>query len=217
MAANERRTSFLPLIPELEMVVELVAEATDALIADDKDLAYKKLCQANMPKVRAYAARIIGKTDPVVHCYPSVRHPRKRDSATPRPTESVKAKIYAHDGYRCRYCGVRVILPKAITVLANMFPELPELRSVVNAEQHAAFLGMKAVVDHVIPWSVGGPNDESNLVTSCQCCNYGKADYLLSEIGFADPWSRSPVRNEWDGLGRLCRWHSVRNLPVNAP
>lgn len=208
--SKQLRTSFMPLIPELEMVVEIMAEATDALIAGNRDLAYTKICQANMPTVRTYAARIIGKTDPLVHRYPLTRHPKERETPTPRPTENVKAKIYAHDGYRCRYCGVRVILPKAITVLANMFPELPELRTVVNAEQHAAFFGMKAVVDHVIPWSVGGRNDESNLVTSCQCCNYGKAYYLVAEIGFIDPQSRPPVRDEWDGLDRLCRWRPGR-------
>jgi 5-methylcytosine-specific restriction endonuclease McrA len=207
--SHNLRTSFLPLIPELEMVVGLVAEAADALIAGDRNLAYARLCQANLPTVRTYAARIICQTDPLVHRYPLIRHPKERQIRTPRPTESVKAKIYARDGCRCRYCGVRVIVPKAITVLANMFPELPELRT-VSAEQHAAFFAMKAVVDHVIPWSVGGRNDESNLVTSCQCCNYGKWTYLIDEIDFIDPWTRPPVRDEWDGLDRLRRWRPER-------
>ena len=85
---NSSRTSFLPLIPELEMVVELVAEATDAVMGGDRKLAYARLCQANMPVVRTYAATIIGKTDPLVHRYPSVRHPKDRATPTPRPNES---------------------------------------------------------------------------------------------------------------------------------
>ena len=103
--SHNLRTSFLPLIPELEMVVGLVAEAADALIAGDRNLAYARLCQANLPTVRTYAARIICQTDPLVHRYPLIRHPKERQIRTPRPTESVKAKIYARDGCRCRYCA----------------------------------------------------------------------------------------------------------------
>lgn len=37
-------------------------------------------------------------------------------------------------------------------------------------------------VDHVIPRSSGGSDDEMNLVTSCFDCNRGKSDRNLSEI-----------------------------------
>lgn len=30
-------------------------------------------------------------------------------------------------------------------------------------------------VDHVVPWSIGGTNELSNLVTSCKECNLGKS------------------------------------------
>lgn len=35
-------------------------------------------------------------------------------------------------------------------------------------------------IDHIEPVSKGGGNDESNLVTSCQGCNLGKSNVLLS-------------------------------------
>lgn len=38
------------------------------------------------------------------------------------------------------------------------------------------------VIDHVIPVSKGGTGDEENLITSCESCNQGKADKLLSDI-----------------------------------
>lgn len=37
-------------------------------------------------------------------------------------------------------------------------------------------------VDHINPVSNGGGNDIDNLITSCDCCNFGKSDRLLSEI-----------------------------------
>jgi CRISPR/Cas system Type II protein with McrA/HNH and RuvC-like nuclease domain len=35
-------------------------------------------------------------------------------------------------------------------------------------------------VDHIVPWSRGGTDNLSNLVTSCFECNIGKSDKLLT-------------------------------------
>ena len=35
------------------------------------------------------------------------------------------------------------------------------------------------VIDHLIPVSKGGDNDESNLVAACEDCNQGKSDDLI--------------------------------------
>lgn len=37
-------------------------------------------------------------------------------------------------------------------------------------------------VDHIDPVANGGSNDQDNLVTSCESCNQGKSDRLLSDI-----------------------------------
>ena len=37
-------------------------------------------------------------------------------------------------------------------------------------------------LDHVHPVSQGGENEEDNLITSCESCNQGKSDRLLSDI-----------------------------------
>lgn len=36
-------------------------------------------------------------------------------------------------------------------------------------------------VDHIEPASKGGDNSVMNLITSCQCCNLGKSDIVLSD------------------------------------
>ena len=37
---------------------------------------------------------------------------------------------------------------------------------------------VKLVIDHMIPVSKGGTNDEANLLTSCEACNGGKSDKM---------------------------------------
>jgi hypothetical protein len=37
------------------------------------------------------------------------------------------------------------------------------------------------VIDHVVPWSRGGRNEDSNLVLACRDCNYIKGDKTLEE------------------------------------
>jgi hypothetical protein len=39
-------------------------------------------------------------------------------------------------------------------------------------------------IDHVMPLSRGGSNQESNLVAACRHCNRTKSDRLLSELGW---------------------------------
>ena len=56
------------------------------------------------------------------------------------------------------------------------------------------------VADHVIPWSKGGLTNLENLVSSCATCNYGKAGYTIEQLGIENPFNRSPVLDNWDGL-----------------
>lgn len=57
----------------------------------------------------------------------------------------LRFRILQRDGFRCRYCG-------------RSSPD-----------------GAVLHVDHVIPFSAGGPTTEDNLMTSCEQCNLGKS------------------------------------------
>jgi 5-methylcytosine-specific restriction endonuclease McrA len=76
-----------------------------------------------------------------------------------RPTVNNEAllklrfKVLERDGFRCQYCGRD---PKT-------FPEV------------------KLQIDHVRPDSKGGLFIEENLTTSCQECNLGKGDVILTK------------------------------------
>jgi hypothetical protein len=59
------------------------------------------------------------------------------------------------------------------------------------------------VHDHVHPVTLGGADDETNLVTACLSCNYGKHQYTIAQLGLEDPRSCPPIDSDWDGLVSL--------------
>jgi 5-methylcytosine-specific restriction endonuclease McrA len=197
------RPCFLPPIPELAAAADLLDEAADALLAGDRDRARKRLREANIPAVHAFAAKIMGPWDVHIHRRRPMERPTGLLKAQDRrPSQSVEAKVFARDGWQCRYCGVRVVLPKARRILVDTFPDVV-CWSGKDKDLHAAFYALSAVADHVVPHTLGGGSDENNLVTTCQCCNYGKGDRLLAEVGLIDPRTRPVVVNGWDGLERV--------------
>jgi hypothetical protein len=58
----------------------------------------------------------------------------------------LRFEVLNRDNFRCRYCG--------------------------RSQRDGAVLH----VDHVVPFSKGGPTTEDNLITACSDCNLGKSD-----------------------------------------
>jgi hypothetical protein len=63
---------------------------------------------------------------------------------------------------------------------------------------HPAYWELGATIDHVIPVTRGGPDDESNWMTASMASNSAKMNWTLAELG----WELHPPGNveEWDGL-----------------
>lgn len=74
------------------------------------------------------------------------------------PNETVRNRIYQRDNYICAYCNED---------LSNK--------------------SRSRCLDHVIPYSKGGSNHESNLVTSCKRCNMQKGCRTPEEAGMKHP------------------------------
>jgi hypothetical protein len=109
------------------------------------------------------------------------------------PLDQVKSftrfepSVFARDNFRCRYCSSEV-LPKKVfkQVHTALGPEaLPLGRT--NTTRSGFYLMFVATLDHVLPWSLGGRTDETNLVTCCWSCNYGKANFTVVQLGLKDP------------------------------
>ena len=67
----------------------------------------------------------------------------------------LRFRILNRDGFSCKYCGNRPTSSKEV-ILA---------------------------IDHIVPFSKGGSNSESNLITVCNLCNYGKMAFDLTKEG----------------------------------
>ncbi|MCX7379556.1 MAG: HNH endonuclease [Alphaproteobacteria bacterium] len=182
---------------------DLLAQAADALIAGDSARVADLLARADMPHLRTFSLRVMGKLDPDIHrIRPASRANRSAGKSGQRmPSQSVRDEVLRRDGYHCRFCGIRVVHPAARKRLRDAAPHaVPEGRS---DTYHAAFLALNATWDHVIPHSAGGNNDPDNLVTTCWPCNFGRGNYTLEQMGLIDPRLHPPVHTNWDGLSRL--------------
>ena len=111
------------------------------------------------------------------------------------------SSVLERDGYRCRFCGIRVVPKRVLVAFASVVgPEaFPTGNS--NATRHGVVLAFRANVDHVLPYRAGGRTNLENLVTACWSCNYGKNSFRLEELGLDDPRTRAPeLIPGWFGL-----------------
>lgn len=64
-------------------------------------------------------------------------------------SHTLRFEIFQRDNFTCQYCG--------------------------RSKEHKAVL----VIDHIVPYSDGGKDEYSNLITSCQECNSGKSNTVI--------------------------------------
>jgi 5-methylcytosine-specific restriction endonuclease McrA len=114
--------------------------------------------------------------------------------------ERFAKQVFARDGFRCRYCGLRLVTKQVLSAFSNVVGRDHFCPTGGNQQRHGIVLAFRANIDHVIPWTRGGRTDLDNLVAVCWCCNYGKSSYTLEQIGVTDPRARIPNSDGWDGL-----------------
>ena len=108
-------------------------------------------------------------------------------------------RVFVRDGFLDRYTGERLVFPPVLRVLSAAlpaeFPYHPNWRTDVT---HPAYWEVGATVDHVVPVTRGGADDESNWVTTSMARNSAKMNWSLEELG----WALMPPGDfrQWDGL-----------------
>lgn len=107
--------------------------------------------------------------------------------------------LFIRDGFVDRYSGQRLVFPGTLRILSMLLPaEFPFQRNWRMADCHPMYWELCPTLNHVLPLARGGPDDESNWVTTSMRLNQAKANWTLEEIG----WTLHPsgTVSEWDGL-----------------
>ena len=107
--------------------------------------------------------------------------------------------VFVRDGFIDRYTGKRLIFPPVLRVLSAELPtDFPYHANWKTDVTHPAFWEVGATIDHLVPVTRGGADDESNWVTTSMARNSAKLNWTLSELG----WTLHSPGNfkEWDGL-----------------
>ncbi|MBD3668544.1 MAG: hypothetical protein HUJ16_11315 [Kangiella sp.] len=206
------RRSLLEPIEELSLAAKLLDSAADAIMNGKIALAADLIEKSNFPEIMTYTRLIVGKLSYEVHRQtkrPKVIAKDERDPVR-MPTAKEQEAVFIADGWRCRFCGIKVISKKARNLLVKAFPD--ETRwGTKEFTRHSALYAMAASLDHVIPHSRGGMNERGNFVTACCCCQFGRGEWTLEESELLDPRAYKPVTDEWDGLSRL---HSLKAISL---
>lgn len=117
-----------------------------------------------------------------------------------RSPKKVQNEVFERDGYRCRYCGNKLISQDFIRVFIKKLNSDLFKRGKTNLSTHGIIHIAWPVADHVQPWNQGGRTDLTNLVSSCATCNYGKDGYTIEQLGLSNPFDREPILDDWSGL-----------------
>lgn len=198
------RQSLRPPIPELEVAAKILDAAAEALLQNKQALAGRLVVEADIPEISEYAVSLVGKMTMDIHknvtrpkCLPKAARDRAR-----MPSPNAQEAIFLRDGWRCRFCNTKVINRKARKVLVDFFSIETHWTS-LEFQRHSSLYAMASSLDHVIPHGRGGKNEESNFVTACYCCQFGRGEWTLQEVEIEDPRDRPPVMDTWDGLTRI--------------
>ena len=197
------RTCLLAPLPEHAEAARLLSKASKAILSDDLELARNLVRRADMPLLFDRSNLVMSGRDLCIQR----RRPIAPSSApvtkvsSRMPSSAATMALFARDGWRCRFCDCRVIPPKVRAAMRVALPGAIPWSAVEGF--HGAFYALSASVDHIVPHSAGGSNDQENLVTACWSCQFGRGAWSLEEVGLSDPRARPPIRDEWDGLTGL--------------
>jgi hypothetical protein len=152
------------------------------------DQAFRALCRGDLPG----AQNTIRAEYPFVPISPEAR----------RYTEGQLLQVFQRDGFIDRYSGQRLVFPGALRLMSRLLPQdIPFHSNWKMSETHPAYWELFPTIDHALPITRGGSDNEGNWVTTSMLRNAAKANWTLEELG----WSLCPPGSlaDWDGLMSL--------------
>lgn len=127
----------------------------------------------------------------------------RRDAASgePRPRvrdESLRARVFVRDRFRCAHCGGRAVPRSILVAIHDLFPAaIPYDAHYARGRVHPVFWALAPEADHVHPHAYGGENTLENLTTLHAACNTRKSDGLVQDPSAT---TAAPPSDPWDGL-----------------
>ena len=156
---------------------------------DQKVSTIERVCEALTHERRADASKIAKCDYPFVASVPTSR----------RYTPYQSFQVFVRDGFIDRYANTRLVFPGALRILSMEMPtEFPAHPNWKMSESHIVNWELFPTIDHVVPVSRGGVDEEQNWVTTSMLRNSAKSNWTLEELG----WELKPKGdvNNWDGL-----------------
>ncbi len=112
--------------------------------------------------------------------------------------ESLRARVFVRDGFRCTQCGGRAVPRSILVAIHDLYPEeIPYDVHYTRGRTHPAFWAPVPEADHVLAHSRGGFNDLANLATLHAACNTRKSD---SPATYSAHNGQNSSGDDWDGL-----------------
>jgi hypothetical protein len=91
---------------------------------------------------------------------------------------------FIRDGFVDRYSGVRLVCGATLRLISKRLPDqLPFQTNWRMDACHFAFWEFVPTIDHILPVSRGGTDDESNWATTSMLRNSARANFTLDELG----------------------------------
>jgi hypothetical protein len=156
---------------------------------DEQGLVIAEVCRALAEGASARAAAIVQRDYPFA--------PAPVTTRRFRPVAYTKA--FVRDGFIDRYSGARLVFPPVLRVLSFALPEcFPYHPNWKTDRTHPAYWQLSATLDHLVPVTRGGADEESNWVTTSMARNAAKMNWTLEELG----WRLHPPGSlsAWDGM-----------------
>jgi 5-methylcytosine-specific restriction endonuclease McrA len=89
----------------------------------------------------------------------------------PKPSLTQRIRIFDRDGWRCRYCHRKVVVPPVLRLLRHIYPDFKGVGPGDSMPKLDTDCGVGRVypnLDHIHLQSYNGSNRDENLVTACQ-------------------------------------------------
>lgn len=105
--------------------------------------------------------------------YPLRRH---RPKVSGRKLAETRLAVYERDGYACRNCGWKPEIPEGYQGCGALSGPAPARPAYEIGRPPSRRLAPTRVLelDHVVPYSAGGPFEVANLQALCSTCNSRK-------------------------------------------